>query len=337
MFVHGFYLYYFLSDKVNYIYTKDYCEVGFCDIDLGTSKINNHVFVNDLLPESKASLPISSHEMFSSYTNLISKYSRSNFGSITSDSILKLVNVDVDPIHKSSRVEWASAVYRSHYHQLCAFELEIQWEVATGQLLTELAAGWSKLANRFNFHIVPTPIDPFACPIVPNADPLRGPIFINFNFACLISNESESVLFENFIETKYKLKYATLDTKEEEAKETSFEYSSSVSSASTAISLESLDELIENNKEFMTYVLRKFNNDKYKVRMRISEERDFIEDEFHMFLEYKRIFRLMYFQEACLEKYSFLFIFLNSFISILDLKSVLVIHFKDKIFERNDT
>ena len=34
--------------------------------------------------------------------------------------------------------------------------MRVQWEVATGQLLTELAAGWSKLANRFNFYIVPT-------------------------------------------------------------------------------------------------------------------------------------------------------------------------------------
>ena len=143
------------------------------------------VSVRNLLPDGKTSLPVSAQELFGAYANLINKYSKSTFASTSPDSILKLVNVDVDPMHKSNRVEWASAVYRSHYHQLCAFELEIQWEMATGQLLAELMSYWSKLASRFNYHIVAAPIDPFALPIVDNSDPLRGPIIIELNYRCL--------------------------------------------------------------------------------------------------------------------------------------------------------
>ena len=54
-------------------------------------------------------------------------YSYSQFGlNLTLESpILKIVNVAVDPNHKSTRVEWASAIYRSYHHPLAAFELGI--------------------------------------------------------------------------------------------------------------------------------------------------------------------------------------------------------------------
>jgi hypothetical protein len=129
---------------------------------------------------------------------------------------MKMVNVDVDANRKSNRVEWASAVYRPYFHPLCAFELEIQWEMATGSLLSELLFSYSKMANKYNFHLVPAPIDPFAVPIVANSDPLRRSLYIKLNLSCLLQQESgsgsgggggaavEKVLFESLIDDKYK-------------------------------------------------------------------------------------------------------------------------------------
>ena len=70
------------------------------------------VAVKDLLPDSTNTLPITANEMFFSYMSLLSEYSDAKFTDTSSDAILKLVNVDVDPARKSDRVEWASAVYR---------------------------------------------------------------------------------------------------------------------------------------------------------------------------------------------------------------------------------
>ena len=121
------------------------------------------------------------------------------------DEFMKMVNVDVDANRRSNRVEWASAVYRPYYHPLCAFELEIQWEMATGSLLSELLFSYSKMASKYNFHLVPAPIDPFAVPIVANSDPLRRSLYIKLNLSCLLQQESsEKVLFENLIDDKYR-------------------------------------------------------------------------------------------------------------------------------------
>lgn len=156
IFIHGFYLYYIITEenRNHYLYTKDYCEVGFCaiesaranDLAQGQSYMDRFslVSIKDLLPEATNTLPIPGKELFESYLNLFRDYSKTKFNSMEPEAILKLVNVDVDPGRKSNRVEWASAVYRSHYHQLCAFELEVQWEVATCSLLSETVSGWSK-------------------------------------------------------------------------------------------------------------------------------------------------------------------------------------------------
>jgi len=109
---------------------KDYCEVGFCDIEVNVDSGNKNVrsedssstsgerfklvAVKDLLPDATNTLPVTANEMFFSYINLLDEYSKARFADtrFDSDSILKLVNVDVDPSRKSDRVEWASAVYR---------------------------------------------------------------------------------------------------------------------------------------------------------------------------------------------------------------------------------
>ena len=124
IFIHGFYLYYIITNenRNHHLFTKDYCEVGFCHIDTGTESEmgNNLIHVNNLPAESAHTLPVTLNDMFSSYLNLFNKFSKTDFNNTTPESIMKLVNVDVDPNHKSNRVEWASAIYRSHYHQLCA-------------------------------------------------------------------------------------------------------------------------------------------------------------------------------------------------------------------------
>jgi hypothetical protein len=313
VFIHGFYLYYIITpeNRDHSLYTKDYCEVGFCDLDFMRSQsFDKSIYrVNDLLPDSKLNLPLGANEIFKSYLSIFKGFSNSNFQSDSPDSILKLVNVDVDPGHKSNRVEWASAVYRSNYHQLSAFELEIQWEMATGQLLSELVSGWGKLANRFNYHIVAAPIDPFALPIVPNSDPLRGPIIIKLNLSCLIQ-QNELLLFESYIDQKYKLDYSLLMTTDNLSNNESSYFSSSLP-ASVLV-----DQLVETSPaEFVDFLFKKFSDDsqksREKIERKIQEEADFVEQEFQEFIERKRIFRLQYFQEAILEKYYFCLILSN--------------------------
>jgi hypothetical protein len=116
-YIHGFYLYYILTNenkKLDIKYTKDYCEVGLCDLYCGTVLEEKNLFFSKNLPKLSKLLPVFGTD-----------YSYSQFGlNLTLESpILKIVNVDVDPNNKSNRVEWASAIYRSYYHPLAAFEL----------------------------------------------------------------------------------------------------------------------------------------------------------------------------------------------------------------------
>lgn len=215
---------------------------------------------------------------------------------------------------------------RSHYHQLCAFELEIQWEVATGALLSELVSVWSKLSNRFNYHIVPAPVDPFAMPLQQNSDPLRGPIYIRLNLNCLM--QEEQVLFESLIDEKYKscldelfgpptISPSALIDAQTQA---TAQGSSATSSATTTFKLDSsspsssnspssgssvdatLKFLNENAPEFIQFLVKKHGGWEV-VNKRIQDDPDFIKLEFLEFVEYERIIRLQYFQEAILEKY----------------------------------
>lgn len=50
----------------------------------------------------------------------------------------KYVQVDVDGNNKSDRPEWASARYHAYYSPNAAFELQLQWMVATGPILQDL-------------------------------------------------------------------------------------------------------------------------------------------------------------------------------------------------------
>ncbi|XP_064646189.1 GATOR1 complex protein DEPDC5-like [Lineus longissimus] len=97
----------------------------------------------------------------------------------------KQVNVDVDSSAKSDRKEWGIAFYHSKYNPLSPFSLEIQWMVATGCIMGELIYSYARKASSCGFHFLPVPLDQFALPYTPNSDPLRGPVFIPLNVACL--------------------------------------------------------------------------------------------------------------------------------------------------------
>jgi len=101
----------------------------------------------------------------------------------------KIVHVEIDPLHKSDREEWGTSHYHRYYNPVAAFELTVEWLVATGMILSELVASWARRSNQFGFHFVPVPGDPFTLPFTANSDPLRGPIFVPLNIKCLLGKE----------------------------------------------------------------------------------------------------------------------------------------------------
>ncbi|XP_070204272.1 GATOR complex protein Iml1-like isoform X2 [Littorina saxatilis] len=106
-------------------------------------------------------------------------WSKQGWGQQSATLQHKYVNVDVNPSGKSERQEWATARYNAYYSPLCAFELQIQWMVATGSLLGDMIYSFARKATTNGFHLIPVPVDPFALPECINSDPLRGPIFIS--------------------------------------------------------------------------------------------------------------------------------------------------------------
>lgn len=115
------------------------------------------------------------------------------------------MNIDAG---KSDRPEWGQALYHSYFQPGTAFELDVEWVVATGNIVagkleshrcsrlletmnqmfrltrcsvsftTEMVLNWARKATSFGLQLVPIPCEPYALPGSPNSDPLRGPIFI---------------------------------------------------------------------------------------------------------------------------------------------------------------
>lgn len=194
--------------------------------------------------------------------------------------------------------------------------LEVQWEVATCSLLSETVNGWAKLSNRFNYHIVPAPIDPFAMPLVQNSDPLRGPVYIGLNLKCMLTNEIP--LFQDIIDEKYLAILEELfsdkynvwfksDSNSSSSSEsyTADSYSSSLSTTTPTRVEKMLEFIRENSPEFLAFMNKKHENTK-NLDQRLHEDVEFIRQEFFDFVEYERIIRLIYFQEAILEKFGFI-------------------------------
>ena len=95
------------------------------------------------------------------------------------------MSVDVDPGRASRREVWGTARYHATFNPDTAFELSVEWLAATGPILGDLIATWSRKASTNGLHFLPVPHDPFLLPDMPNADPLRAPIFVPLNLACL--------------------------------------------------------------------------------------------------------------------------------------------------------
>ncbi|XP_067132327.1 GATOR complex protein Iml1 isoform X2 [Centruroides vittatus] len=112
---------------------------------------------------------------------------------------LKNTNIDIDVSKKSERVEWGHAKYHSIFQPAEAFEITIEWMVATGNLLAELVQGWARKASASNLQLVPIPSDPFALPFSTKSDPLRGPIFVPLNLECLPEAEVRLLKEEGLI------------------------------------------------------------------------------------------------------------------------------------------
>ncbi|XP_040580787.1 GATOR complex protein Iml1 [Lepeophtheirus salmonis] len=92
------------------------------------------------------------------------------------------VTLNIDTNNKSDRQEWGHLKYQTHVDSDSAFEVTLQWSVATGALVSELVHGWSRKGQQmYGLFIIPVPSDPFALPVTPNSDPVRGPIFIELN------------------------------------------------------------------------------------------------------------------------------------------------------------
>lgn len=118
----------------------------------------------------------------------------------------KVVHVDVDSMNRSDREEWGWARYHRYYNPNSAYELTVEWLVATGCILGDLVLGWTRKAKDYGFHFLPVPCDPFALPFNPNSDPLRGPIFVPLNVGCL--GEDGSELFVEYEEESRALRLA---------------------------------------------------------------------------------------------------------------------------------
>lgn len=105
------------------------------------------------------------------------------------------------------RAEWINVKFHSLYDPEQAFELIIEWMVATGNAIPEIVSQWGRakntglhignrslfLAQNLTIRIVPIPWDPFALPFSSRSDPLRGPIYLSLNIDCLPPNILEGM------------------------------------------------------------------------------------------------------------------------------------------------
>ncbi|XP_064612475.1 LOW QUALITY PROTEIN: GATOR1 complex protein DEPDC5-like [Liolophura sinensis] len=205
-FIYGFYLYVIfqkesqdksrssgdLDSQFSSHFSIEWCEVAVDPVDpfpplLGQEAINSQS-LEDHRDKRKmsGSLP-SSLEDWRSQSGLPAH-------DLTAGSVYhKFVNVDVDPMSKVNRPEWATARYHANYSPTCAFELQVQWMVATGTVLGELVYSWARKASSCGFHLLPVPVDPFDLPYTPNSDPLRGPTFVPLRMECLVKEGMEKI------------------------------------------------------------------------------------------------------------------------------------------------
>ncbi|XP_078335331.1 GATOR complex protein Iml1-like isoform X5 [Crassostrea virginica] len=202
-FIHGFYLYNIVSPKdkpksdlyglnYNFLFQNEWCEVSILPVARERREVplitldESPCEVSDLwVNQSTNDWRVLSGIDTGAQGWVQQSGSRVNLCAIKATLIHKYVRVDVDGNNKSDRPEWASARYHAYYSPNAAFELQLQWMVATGPILQDLVTTWGRKAQACGFHLLPVPGDPFALPSAPDSDPLRGPIFVPLDIASL--------------------------------------------------------------------------------------------------------------------------------------------------------
>lgn len=112
--------------------------------------------------------------------------------------LYKNTHLDIDVSNRSDRIEWGHARYQATFRPDQAYEMCIQWTVATGNVVADLISGWARKAQNCKLQMIPIPADPLALPFTLKSDPLRGPIYVPLNEEQLLENKT--ALFEGFPE-----------------------------------------------------------------------------------------------------------------------------------------
>lgn len=154
-FVNGFYIYYFLDKNNKAVQNEE------ADLDAYRSEW----FEVELLPQNEESFTGTSD------TEVIESDMKKNL-------TFRSVNIDIDVSGRSDRPEWGQARYHSIFQPGEAFEIIMEWMVATGYIIADLVLGWARKANSQGLQLVPIPCEPFVVPDLTKSDPLRGAIFI---------------------------------------------------------------------------------------------------------------------------------------------------------------
>ncbi|XP_032513466.1 GATOR complex protein Iml1 isoform X2 [Danaus plexippus] len=123
-----------------------------------------------------------------------------NYMQLGSDDmpLYKNTHLDIDVNNKSDRIEWGHARYQATFRPDQAYEMCIQWAIASGNIVAELIFGWARKAQSCRLQMVPIPADPLALPFTEKSDPLRGPIYVPLNEEPLLRGKTS--LFEGFPE-----------------------------------------------------------------------------------------------------------------------------------------
>lgn len=193
-YINGFYLYYIKPPKdknkpepekktYNSLFQNEWCEVSVLAADETETKDAPMFHLHDA-PRRRSDVCINPDiDDWRAQSGIA--VGGQGWGQQSATLLHKYVTVDVDSNGKSNRPEWGTARYHAYYSPNCAFELQIQWMVATGCILGDLVYSWTRKASTCGFHLLPVPVDPFALPQAPDSDPLRGPIFVPMNISCL--------------------------------------------------------------------------------------------------------------------------------------------------------
>uniref|UniRef100_T1J2N4 DEP domain-containing protein n=1 Tax=Strigamia maritima TaxID=126957 RepID=T1J2N4_STRMM len=178
-FIYGFYVYYFVQNEK--------------ELDGEALQTSNELpaFQNEWLEVGvKTNFNCSTPNPISRRHSMISTMGASLLkkNSTFKKSIYKECNIGIDTNEKKMRNEWCHLRYHKDFTPGAAFEITINWMVATSSMLIELLQNWMRKANTLYFQMTPVPNDPFALPFSLKSDPLRGPIFIPMNMEFLNQN-----------------------------------------------------------------------------------------------------------------------------------------------------